>query len=94
MTARNPWLNLTFDAIQLGMEAQTVIGLRVMKALTGGPGANAEVSRMITEKIEASMELGSSMMSTALSEPHVGPTKAVAMYRKKVQANRKRLLSE
>lgn len=94
MTPRNPWLSLTFDAIQLGMEAQTVIGLRVMKAMSGGPGANAEASRMITEKIEATMELQSSLIATALSEPHVGPAKAVAMYRKKVQANRKRLMSE
>ncbi len=94
MFARNPWLKLTYDAIQLGMEAQTVIGLRVMKAMTGGPGANAEASRMITEKIEATMELQTSLMANALNEPHVGATKAVAMYRKKVQANRKRLMNE
>jgi hypothetical protein len=94
MTVRNPWLDLTFDALQLGIEAQTVIGLRVMKALTGGPGANAEASRMITEKIEAAMSVQASLLDGALTNaPHVGPARAVAHYRKAVLANRKRLLA-
>jgi len=32
----NPWLALTFKTIQLGIEAQSVIALRLMRFAVGG----------------------------------------------------------
>ena len=93
MLHRNPWLDLTLDTISLGMEANAVIGLRLMKAFVGGPAADKEASRMVAEKLEALVDLQTSLMATTLtSPPHLAPARAVAMYRKKVQANQARLL--
>jgi hypothetical protein len=92
--ALNPWFDLCVDAMQLGLEAQTVIGLRIMKAAAGGPGAQAEAELMVTEKIQATVELQAQLMAGGLTAaPHETGARAVAMYRKKVQANRRRLLA-
>jgi hypothetical protein len=89
----NPWLTLGFDAWQLALEANTVIGLRMMKAAAGGPAAELEASRMVTEKVAAAFDLQAQLVSAVLTGAHAGaPSKAVAMYRRKVRANRRRLL--
>lgn len=44
------WIQLMFDAALLGVEAQRVIGLRLMKLSAGGPAAQAEALRMVSEK--------------------------------------------
>ena len=44
-----------YDATMLSIEAQHVIGLRMMKLAMGGKHAQAEASRMVTEKIAESM---------------------------------------
>ena len=41
---------LSRDAIMLGLEAQSVIGLRLMKAAMGGEAAQREAALMVTEK--------------------------------------------
>ncbi|HYE46005.1 MAG TPA: hypothetical protein VEA44_09570 [Caulobacter sp.] len=92
-TRGNPWLTLGFDAWQLAFEANTVIGLRLMKAAAGGAAAELEASRMISEKLTAAVELQGQLMTAALTGGHAAaPAKAVAMYRRKVRANRRRLL--
>jgi hypothetical protein len=48
--------------IRLAVEANEVIGLRMMKIISGGPDAMAEMQLMITEKINASAEAGTSLM--------------------------------
>ena len=94
MTARrNPWLSLTLDAMRLGMEAQSVIGLRMAKAAWGGAAAQDEVELMVSEKakaaIDAQMVMASSMMA---GQGHLGPARAMALYRRRVLANQRRLL--
>src|ERR1019366_9381777 len=68
MARRNSsWLSLSMSAMQLGIEAQSVIALRMMKVSAGGAAAEAEVQRMISEKTEAALDaqlqIGRSAMS-------------------------------
>ena len=51
-----------YDAAMLSLEAQRVVGLRMMKIAGGGPGAHAEASRMVTEKIAASLTAATTLM--------------------------------
>jgi hypothetical protein len=39
---RNPWLSVGWRAFQLGVEAQSVIALRVLRMAGGGARAEAE----------------------------------------------------
>jgi hypothetical protein len=62
----NPWFKLGMDAMALGMEASTVIGLRTMKIAAGGSAAATESERMVSEKIDAAMDLQTMAMTGAL----------------------------
>jgi hypothetical protein len=46
----NPWVSFGMKAWQIGLEAQSVIALRMMRLATGGARAEAEASRMVTGK--------------------------------------------
>ena len=71
-------MRLTHDAVMLGLEAQRVIGLRLIKLSSGGPAAQAEAFRMVSEK------------SAALTE--AGLTLVIRRYRTRVRSNKRRLL--
>jgi len=93
MSRRNAsWFDLSMSAMQLGLEAQSVIALRMMKMAAGGPAAEAEASRMISEKthaaLDAQMQVGLSAMSGRLD---LAPARAIALYRRRVRANQRRL---
>ena len=51
-----------YDATMLSLESQHVIGLRLMKLAAGGKNAQAEASRMVTEKFAASMAAAVTLM--------------------------------
>jgi hypothetical protein len=86
------WVGASMDAWTLGMEASTVIGLRVAKLAMGGAGADAEGQRMVAEKLQAAWELQAAMMFGQMgATPLAGTRKVIRHYRKKVKANRKRL---
>lgn len=92
MFAYNPWLKLSLDALQLGAEASSVVALRMLKLAGGGTAAAAEAERMVSEKVAAAMAAQSALVLGALSgAPHAGPARAMAVYRRKVRANRRRL---
>ena len=92
MACRNPWFSLSHDAMMLGLESQSVIGLRLIKAAMGGEAAQREAALMITEKTQALVDAHFAFAESALAgEPHLGPGRAVALYRKRVQANQRRL---
>jgi hypothetical protein len=55
--ARNPWFRAGFYAWSQGLEASSVIALRTLKIAIGGPTAEAEARRMVSEKIEAGLAL-------------------------------------
>ena len=80
------------DAWALGMEASTVVGLRVAKMAMGGAAAGDEAQRMVSEKIQSTLELQAALMTGRLgTTPLAGTQKVLRHYRRKVKANRRRL---
>ena len=95
-TATNPWLAIGRDAVTLGIEASTVIGLRTMQRAMAGPGgsaaSDAEARRMVDEKVASAMQLQMAMMTGGLGfTPATATKKAIRHYTRKVRANRRRL---
>lgn len=86
------WVHMGIDAWSLGAEASFIAGLRLVRIATGSVDAAAETQRMISEKVGAALELQADVAlgrlgTTPLSAGHG----AVAHYRRKVAANRRRL---
>ena len=79
------WWKLGLDATLLTMESQQVIGLRLAKLAAGGSAAQAEAQRMVSEKIAAANE------AAHLLARGGSTSKVMAGYRRKVQANMRRL---
>jgi hypothetical protein len=79
-----PWLRLASDATLLAIEAQTVIGIRLGQ-IAMGRGTPAEAQLMVTEKVLALAEAAATIASGGSAH------KVVKGYRKKVQANSRRL---
>ena len=88
----NPWLELSLKAVQMGMEAQSVIALRMLRLATGGARMEAEASRMVTDKVAAAAETQAVAAVSALSgrSPHVVVTKAPRVVKKRVRGNKRR----
>ena len=74
----HPW-------IMLGMEANRVVGLRMMKLMLGGKRARREARLMVAEKIRAGVEANARMMAGASADD------VVRFYRRRVAANARRL---
>ena len=79
-----PWLRLVGHTTLLAMEAQTVIGLRLSQ-MALGRGSLAENQLMVTEKMQALVEAAATIATGGSAH------KVVRGYRKKVQANTRRL---
>jgi hypothetical protein len=89
---KNPWVRIGFDAWSLGLEASSVIGLRLMKIAAGGAAAEEETRLMLREKFEAGWAIQGKAMTGALGvTPHSATTRTLAHYRKKVRSNQRRL---
>jgi hypothetical protein len=92
MMARNPWFRVGLYAWSLGLEASSVIALRTLKIAIGGPAADAEARRMVSEKIDAGLSLQALALTGGLGlTANSAATKTLAHYRRKVRANRRRL---
>ena len=79
------------DAWMLGIEASTVIAVRMWK-FASGAGSAAEAHRMVSEKVKASRELQTLALTGGLGlTPERATRKALAHFRRKVRANRRRL---
>jgi len=90
--SRNPWFGIGMSAWSLGLEAQTVIGLRTLKIAAGGAAGEAEARRMVAEKIDAGVALQTLAVTGGLGfTPHGAAAKTLTHYRRKVRANRRRL---
>ena len=89
----NPWFALSLKAVQMGMEAQSVIALRMLRLASGGARMEAEATRMVTEKISAAGEAQTvAAVATMSGYPqHVVAGKTLKVYKKHVRANRRRL---
>ena len=88
----NPWLALSIKAVQMCVEAQSVIALRMLRLATGGARMEGEASRMVTDKVPAAEAQAVAAVS-ALSgrSPHVVASKALTVVKKRVRANKRRL---
>ncbi len=74
------------------MEASSVIGLRMLKIMTGNAAGQSEIHRMISEKIDAGLELQALALTGQLGfTPQSGASKVLSHYRRKVRANKRRL---
>lgn len=92
MKHANPWLRLNYDMMRLGAEASGVVALRMMKMAAGGGAATAEAELMVSEKLKSAAEVSAQFWTSALTgSAHLAPQRAVSHYRRKVQANRRRL---
>lgn len=91
---RNPWWRVSVQAWLLSVEASSVIALRMLKSAAGGATAQDEASRMVREKIEAGLDLQAKAMSLGLgSTPAGAASRVISHYRRKVKANRRRLMN-
>jgi hypothetical protein len=91
---RRPTFMSAFDLASFGAEAWMVIGLRMAKLAAGGPDAMREAHRMVSEKasaaVEAQMAAGMALLGGASHD--AAGKKAMAGYRRRVRANRRRLM--
>ena len=76
-----PW----YSTAMLALEANHVIALRLSKLAFGGLEARSEAKLMITEKIDAAVEVGYSLLNNG------DVSAVVARYREHVSANADRL---
>ena len=74
-----------FAVAMLALEAQTVIGLRLMKFAWGGAAAQIEAQQMMSEKVSALIEASGTLMTGGSCDT------VVARYREHVAANTQRL---
>ena len=74
-----------FSTVSLAFESGNVIGLRMMKIMSGGSGSHDEANLMVTEKLHAMIEAGANLMSGGTA------SSVVDRYREHVAANAKRL---
>jgi hypothetical protein len=89
----NPWLTLGLKTIQMGVEVQSVIALRMLRLAAGGARMEAEVTRMITEKPAAAAEAQAVAAVAAMKghPQHVVAGKTLKVFKKRVRANKRRL---
>jgi len=87
-----PRLSLSLQGAKLMTEAQQVIALRMQQFAAGGPAAQREATRMVTEKVAALADAQRLMMgAVSRGKAGQGASSVVSLYRKRVGANRRRL---
>jgi hypothetical protein len=92
-SVRNPWIDLTFKTMAMGVEAQSVIAMRLLRLAAGGARGQTEARLMMAEKVTALAEAQSAAAASLLTggKHHVAAGKALNAVRKRVRANRRRL---
>ena len=89
---RNAWMFAGYDLWMLGMESATVMTMRGMKVAAGGAAAEAEMLRMVSEKMQAGLDLQALALRGGLgSSMPDALSKTTQHYRKRVRANHRRL---
>jgi hypothetical protein len=74
-----------YSTVFLAFESGNVIGLRMMKMMSGGSGSHDEARLMVMEKVNAMFEASASLMAGGTA------SSVVDRYREHVAANAKRL---
>lgn len=92
---RSGWFDLSLDAWGATIEAQQVIALRLAKIAAGGEAAVRESQRMVSEKAATAVKVqGAAVVAALTGDSAAIPSRTVAAYRRKVRANRRRLLKD
>lgn len=89
--AASEWSAIIFDASKLWADAGMVVALRSWRVMAGGPAADLEMKRMVSEKTEAGLELAEALAGGGVTSTEAAARKALTIYGKRVRANRKRL---
>jgi hypothetical protein len=90
--AQNPWIDLGADMARLGVESSSVIGLRLMRLALGSVDSQAETALMVSEKAKAAIDAQFLFARSLMTgQGHLAPSRTVALYRRRVQANQRRL---
>jgi hypothetical protein len=79
------WFSAVAEGVQLGVEAQTVVALRLLKIVRGGSAAGEEAILMLTEKVAAAGEALATVMKGGSGQ------RVIRRYRSRVRANARRL---
>lgn len=88
----NAWLALTFQTAQLGLDAQRVVALRLMRLSGGGAAGATEARLMVADKMAALSEAQFAAAAAVLTgDGHKLANKVLRVFRKRVRANRNRL---
>ena len=74
-----------YSTVFLAFEPGNVIGLRMMKMMSGGSGSHDEAHLMVIEKIHAMLEASVSLLAGGTA------SSVVDRYREHIAANAKRL---
>lgn len=85
------WSRLMFDASRLWADAGMVVALRSWRVMAGGPTAQRELERMLSEKVEAGFELAGMLAGGRVKSPAGAARSAIGVYGKRVRGNRRRL---
>jgi hypothetical protein len=85
----NAWLALTFQTAQLGLDAQRVVALRLMRLSGGGAAGATEARLMVADKMAALTEAQFAAVLTG--DSHKLANKLLRVFKKRVRANRNRL---
>jgi hypothetical protein len=94
MNSRPDLATLFVDTIALSMAANAVIAVRLSKMAFGVVDPSLEGSLMVVEKVDAAVEATfAAARSVAVGEPHHAAGCAVAVYKRKVDRNLRRLTS-
>jgi hypothetical protein len=89
----NPWLALCLKAAQMGVEAQSVIALRMLRLAAGGSRMETEATRMVSEKIAAAAEAQVVAAAAIMGgrPQHVAANKSLRVLTKRIRNNKRRL---
>lgn len=85
------WFKISTDAWMLWGEASSVIWMRTLKMMVGGPQAEREAKRMVDEKVAANSDLAMKLATSGPATPEATATRSIKHYRTRVQANQRRL---
>ena len=89
----NPWFALSFKALQLGLDAQNVVALRMLRLAAGGSRMRTEASRMVSEKAQAIVEAQVVAAAAVMAgqKDHIIAGKTLKVFKKRLSANKRRL---
>ena len=89
----DPWITLSMRVFQLGIEAQSVIALRMLRLASGDIRGQDELNRMVVEKLAAIAEAQMAAAAAIMNghKDHVVARRALTVFKKRVRDNRRRL---